>query len=214
MYKLISFNEELENLLTSESQEKGQEYLKKLREIQRYAVQVADKKQKAEKEIKEIRNQIAVLNVEYYKTSNPDRIKEIEEEKTRLRLKLEDLEELSRLNLKAIIKQKYMKELEGYKSEAYKEYLKYKGLINSREMEYQKLKDEIAGRIIQLRGTFLYNHIWHEAEGIRSQIESFDYIQDDGWVGNGTLRKATVSYYDNTDNKDRLEVIDRVDTSQ
>lgn len=184
MIKLKSFNEERDLLLSKDIQKESIEYLEELKKIDSYGKKVAQKKVEAEQEIPKIKKEIALLNAEYYKENEPEKLKEIEDKRLMLRLKLDDLEGLTNTNIKAIINQKFLKDLEGYEEKAREEHIRFQGSVRAVRGEYLELQKDIQRRLNEL--TLIENmHSYNRAINLKEEIERMDYIQDSGWVGSG-----------------------------
>lgn len=182
MINLKSFDEEKNLLLTEEIQRESNKYLEELNKLDKYGKEVARKKLEAEKQIPSIKNKIALLNAEYYRENDPEKLKEIEEKRLMLRLKLEDLEGLVNTNIKAIINQKFLKDLEGYEDKARVEKLMFEGTVRAAKEQYFELMRQVEDKIRELT-LIEHMHSYDRALALREGIKNMDYIQDSGWVG-------------------------------
>lgn len=186
MIKLKSFEELKKELLTDEIQKESKKYMDVVKEVERFAKEVANKKAAAEKEIPEIKKRIALLNVEYFKEKDEGKLKEIEDEKLQLRLKLDDLEGLTHTNIRNIINGKFMKDLSSYDEKARAEHLLFQGAVRSQREEYFELQKEVQQKLNELtliEKMHEYDKVKNKEEGLKRM----DYGQNDGWVGSGRL---------------------------
>ena len=195
MNKLAPFKEEINQLLSEERQIKSKEYLSKLTDIESFAKRVYRKKVEAEKEIPNLKKQIALLNVEQYKELDPEKIKGIEDEKLKLRLKIDDLEGLLKTNIKGIVKQKFIQELDPLHHESHKEFLLFKQTISQEQAKYNQLIDELEQRVTYLNG-LKRAHAFNEVEYKKDSILNLSFdMDDDGWVSDKNhLPHATTVY--------------------
>ena len=186
MINLKSFDELKKELLTEDIQRESNKYLEELNKLDSYGRNVAQKKIEAQKQIPAIKKQIALLNAEYYKENDSEKIKEIEDERFNLRLKLDDLEGLVNTNIKAIINQKFLKDLEGYEEKSRYEKILFEGKVRATKEQYFELRRKIEEKIQELT---LIEHIhpYNRAIDLKNEIERMDYIQDSGWVGEGSI---------------------------
>ena len=186
MIKLKSFEELKNELLTDEIQKDSKEYMKAVTEVERFAKEVADKKIAAEKEMPEIKKRIALLNVEYYKEKDEKKLKDIEDEKLQLRLKLDDLEGLTHTNIRNIINGKFMKDLSGYDEKARVEHILFQGAVRSQREEYLELQKEVQQKLNEL-SLIERMHEYDKVKGKEESLKRMDFIQDESWVGTGRL---------------------------
>lgn len=186
MINLKSFDELKKELLTEDIQRESNKYLEELNKLDSYGRNVAQKKIEAEKQIPAIKKQIALLNAEYYKENDSEKIKEIEDERFNLRLKLDDLEGLVNTNIKAIINQKFLKDLEGYEEKSRYEKILFEAKVRATKEQYFELRRKVEEKIQELT---LIEHIhpYNRAIDLKNEIKRMDYIQDSGWVSEGSI---------------------------
>lgn len=175
------FTEDVQHLHDEQFSIKNKEYQDKLRDVERHGYYMQDKKVAAEKEIKDIKKQLAVLSAEHLKETDPIKIKDIEAKKKELRLKQDDLIDLVNTNISAVINGKYIRDLELPVRESQEEYVRFEQATVGCRDELKEIKDLIDGYMTRLNNASK-GHLYFSNATLLQNIKTNRFSQDDGWI--------------------------------
>lgn len=178
--KMFDTNER-ELLLKEENTIESRKYLNKLEEVRKFKESLLQKQSAAVQEKKEIKNQIALLNTEYLKEEDPVKAAEIKNKKLELRLKLDDLEDLTNTKITNIIQEKHLKTLNDYEASARSENVRFQAEVEARRRYYLELKEQIQNKLSEVN-LVAKSHPYNFIDSKTEEIKQLDYKYDGGWV--------------------------------
>lgn len=175
---------------------KNEEYREKLLSVKKHGEFMQQKKREAIKEMRDIKNRLALLNSEYLKETDQARLEEIEKKKKELRFKLEDLDDLVHTNISSVINGKYLKDLELPERESQREKIEFDGALEFCLSDFRELKNVIDGYMLQFIN-MKPGHIFNRNHELLEELKRDRFDDEDGWVSKKPVvheGKTTIIY--------------------